>query len=426
MKNILLFILLFSFARPGLQAQLVYDDFQQPLQLDWQPLESKAVLHGEFSGPLPNPAAGGTNTSTQAGRYDKGVSPFSTLQIVSPAAFDLSTYSQLDLDVLSPASAVAGTTIVRMQVFSTASGVQQAEATIQTPGQWETLAFDFTGFADVTDIFEVRLVFDPGTTAPGQSWWVDNLRRNPVGNNPCAGIPVEPRIIDDFDCQRNYVQIYYGAADISVVDNPHPDADNPSAKVGKYNDPANNLYAGIGFQFAQAIDLSTYNQLHLKVWSTVANVPFLFKLEGSGPFVEIPATLTEANTWFTFDIDFSAANPVQHKNLVIFFNVANPQGGTYFLDDVQWKSATGVAPDLAVAPVRLSPNPAQDVLYVDNAEAGAAIQVFDAQGRLVRTLGPTDQPRVALDVADLAPGLYQLLARTAGGRLAGQAKFVKL
>src|SRR5262249_33477707 len=130
--------------------------------------------------------------------------------------------------------------------------------------------------------------------------------------------------------------IYYGADDVSVVNNPHLNNDNSSVKVGQYDDPDNEPFAGIGIEFPQAIDLSVYNQLQLKVWSPNANVPFLFKLEGNGPGVEIHDTLTEANKWFTFNIDFSGANPTLHNKVVIFFNVESNEGNTYYVDDIKW------------------------------------------------------------------------------------------
>ncbi|MFN8304353.1 MAG: T9SS type A sorting domain-containing protein [Saprospiraceae bacterium] len=328
--------------------QAPIEDFQgSATNLGWLPLDFVTALHGNFTGPTNNPAPGGVNTSTQTGCYSKGSSPNSTLQVLSINNFNLSNYPQFNIDVLSPATAVAGQTIVTMQLVSPISGNEAVQAKIQTPGEWETLKFDFSAFSAVTDFNEIRFLFDPNNANPGESWCVDNLRQSKTTTDPCADAVPNPNIVDDFECQRNYNQIFYGGADVSVINNPHLNNDNPSSKVGQYDDPDGEPYAGIGFEFAQPIDLSTYNQLSLKVWSANANVPFLFKLEGNGPGVEIFDTLTEANKWFTFNIDFSAANPTLHNKLVIFFNVANDQGGTYFVDDVKWgrKGYTGCVLD---------------------------------------------------------------------------------
>ncbi len=313
------------------------EDFQgNATNLGWLGLDGLSVLHGTFTGPTNNPAAGGINTSTQSGCYSKGTSALSTLQVLSVNAFDLSQYPQFNIDVLSPNTAVAGSTKVIMKLVSPVTGDEQIEVKIQHPGEWETLKFDFSNYSAITDFNEIRLLFDPNNSNPGESWCVDNLRQSKTTTDPCADVVPNPNIIDDFECQRNYNQIYYGASDVAVVNNPHLNNDNPSIKVGEYSDPDNEPYAGIGIEFAQPIDLSTYNQLQLKVWSPNANVPFLFKLEGNGPGVEIFDTLTDANKWFTFNIDFSAANPTLHNKLVIFFNVTNNDGNTYFVDDIKW------------------------------------------------------------------------------------------
>lgn len=316
------------------------EDFQgTELNLGWLPLDGNAPLHGNFSGPTANANPGGVNTSTQAGCYSKGASPFSTLQVLSVNAFDLSTFPQFNIDILSPATAVADQTSVTFQLVSATIGTVEATARVQTPGVWETLSFDFSTYGTTADFQEIHILFDPGTVAFGQSWCIDNLRQGLTTTDPCADVVPNPNIIDDFECQRNYTNIFYGADDLAVVNNPHLNADNQSIKVGEYNDPTG-AYAGIGFQFPASPDLSVYNQLQVKVWSPTANVPFLFKLQGGQGQYEVFDTSDVANKWHTFLIDFSNS-PGSFSNgtqLVIFLNVGNDAGGgTYYVDDVAWK-----------------------------------------------------------------------------------------
>jgi len=168
---------------------------------------------------------------------------------------------------------------------------------------------------------------------------VDNLRQGLTTTDPCVDVEPNINIVDDFECQRNYTNIFYGAEDLEVVNNPFINNDNQSLKVGEYNDPTG-AFAGIGFQFPASVDLSVYNQLQVKVWSPTANVPFLFKLEGGQGQYEVFDTSELANKWHTFLIDFSNS-PAGFSNpnkLVIFLNVLNDAGGgTYYIDDIQWK-----------------------------------------------------------------------------------------
>ena len=214
------------------------EDFQgTELNLGWLPLDLETTLHGNFSGPTDNSNPGGVNNSTKVGCYSKGASNFSTLQVLSAEAFDLSNYPQFNIDILSPTAAIADETEVTFQLISALTGSQSATAKIQTPGEWETLSFDFSAFTSTTDFQEIRILFDPGTVAIGQTWCIDNLRQGLTTTDPCVDVVPNINIVDDFECQRNYTNIFYGADDLAVVNNPFINNDNQSLKVGEYNDP---------------------------------------------------------------------------------------------------------------------------------------------------------------------------------------------
>ncbi len=313
----------------------VLEDFQGGQHLAWQPLDQNEVIHGTFSGPVANSMPNDVNNSTEVGCYTKGTSAFSTLQAISPVAnLDLSVYGQFNIDVLSPATGGS----VTMQLSSPTEGNKEATADITTPGEWETLHFDFSAYDAITNFAEIRLIFNPGTAAAGEGWCIDNLTQSKVTIDICAGVVPVPNIVEDFECQHNYSTIFYGADDLKTVNNPHLTPENGSLKVGEYTDPAG-AYAGIGFEFATAPDLSLYNHLKFQIWSPTVNVPFLIKLQGPTN-VEIFDTVTTANTWQKFDIDFSGAIGTEAKQIVIFFNVGNETGGgVYYIDNVQWARA---------------------------------------------------------------------------------------
>ncbi len=321
---------------------VVLENFQNALpNLGWQPLGQDDVAHGVFSAPVPNPNPNPVNNSTQVGCYSKGTSTLSTLQGINVTGnFDLSLLPQLNIDVLSPAAVAAGT-VVRMQLSSPTEGNKTVEDQITTPGQWETLNFDFSAFTSITDFSEVRIIFNPETAAAGQSWCIDNLRQGLVTTDPCAGVTPNPVIIDNFECQRNYDVVFYGANDLKVANNPYNQTvENPSLKVGQYTDPAGagTGYEGIGFRFPAPPDLSINNQLEVQVYSPFDNVPFLFKIQGNGANVEKRDTLPEKNKWYTFSIDFSSALGTAGNELVIFFNEASPTGGgVYYVDNIRWR-----------------------------------------------------------------------------------------
>lgn len=318
------------------------EDFQEtPLNLGWQPLNGDDVLHGAFTAPTGNTDPNTVNNSSQVGCYSKGVSPLSTLQAINlGGSFDLSAFPQFNVDVLSPDVLISGTK-VRMVLFSPTAGLKSAEVEVTTPGQWETMGFDYSAFSATTDFSEIYLIFNPDAAAAGESWCVDNLRQGVATVDPCVGVQPTPVIIDDFECQRNYTEIFYGAADITAINNPIPPTpDNSSLKVGEYKDPAGagTGYEGIGFRLPVPPDLSINNQLEVQVYSPFDNVPFLFKIQANGANVERRDTLPEKEKWHTFSLDFSGAVGTLGNELVIFFNEASATGGgTYYVDNVRWR-----------------------------------------------------------------------------------------
>jgi hypothetical protein len=310
------------------------EDFQDGISLGWQPLDQNSVLNGQFSGPTPNPDPDAVNNSTQVGCYTKGSSQFSTLQAFSLDTFDLTGYPQFDVDVYS----ATGSGTVLMQLFSATQGGKEAEAEYTDTGNWQTLSFDFSAFTGITDFQEIRLIFNPATAGQGQSWCIDNVRQSIVTADPCADVEPDPAIIDDFECQRNFLSIYYGTADLAVVNNPHITVENGSTRVGEYNDPEGpgTEYAGIGYEFAIPPDLTTLNQVTLQVWSPEPNVIVLIKLEG-GTAAERFDTITEANKWVTISGDFSDIGVNANTKLVLFFEPGSVDGGNqYFIDNLRF------------------------------------------------------------------------------------------
>ncbi|MBK8556717.1 MAG: T9SS type A sorting domain-containing protein [Lewinellaceae bacterium] len=125
------------------------------------------------------------------------------------------------------------------------------------------------------------------------------------------------------------------------MNNPHLTPANGSLKVGKYNDPAGQAYAGIGTELAAAPDLAVYNQLQMQVWSPNANIPVLIKMEGGNPQIEIWDTIRVANAWYKLNADFSSHVGTNNFKIVIFIDAGNDAGGgvTYFIDNLRWSRA---------------------------------------------------------------------------------------
>ena len=316
-----------------LVAQPPIEDFEPVARLTWTPLNNDAALHGSFA-VVANPApTSAVNNSANVGKYTKGTATISVLTSAL-SGFTLSADApQLNIQVYVPDS---GKT-VRVQFVSAATGTIEATATTTTKNAWENLAFDFSKAVGVTDISKINILFDPSTAASGKVFYFDNLIASKSTLNACLAVVPNLNIVDDYECQRNYVT---NTKEIKAIANPKITTANQSDKVGQYIDPVDQ-YSALVYEFPNGIDFSRFNQLNIKIWSP-AVVPLAFKVEGgTSPAVEKPTTVTKAGDWVTYITDFSALKGQNHKKLSIFFNFGiTPTSATdtYYIDDIQWKS----------------------------------------------------------------------------------------
>ena len=298
-----------------------------------------------------NPTVNATNNSPNVGRFTRGATAISVLTGALPTGFKVDAASpQVNLQVLAPAGSVGQK--VKIQLVSALQGSKEAEATIDSAGTWTNLGFDLSAAVGLTDIGSINILFNSGTAASGAIYYFDNLKLSKLTLNACLTVVPNPRILDDFECQRNGV--YGGGSDrLTVIANPQQGTLNPTDKVGRYADPADE-WSALSIVSTTALNLSKYNQLSMKVFAPRTGIPMLFKLEGgTSPAKEIWDTVRTANAWVTFNIDFSSVKANNYKNIAIFFNgsVANSGNDIYLIDDIQWKSEpiTGCALDFESA-----------------------------------------------------------------------------
>jgi len=305
-----------------------YETFENGNNLPWEGLD------GEFTGPVANPDSNSVNGSDYVGRYVKsGTHAYSLLLADRGTPFDLSILNQFHLNVRSQVPSQ-----VLLKLEGTGGNIERTK-NIGLTNEWQDYTFDFSSAADNQGLSKVILFFDPGVEMSADTYYFDNLKALPLG--PCKGVTLNPDMIDDFECNRNATYVN-GWDSLTVINNPAPDAVNTSAKVGQYVDPVTEQWAALLLDYQNPIDLSTKNQLNIKIWSPRV-VPILFKLEGSSsPPKEIFMDASAAGQWVQYAIDFSGEALASHSKIVLFFNAGqDPQAGDiYYIDDINWAEKT--------------------------------------------------------------------------------------
>jgi hypothetical protein len=241
----------------------------------------------------------------------------------------------------------------------------------------------------------------------------------------CDGITPDPVVVNDFECQRNY-PFGAGADKVSIINNPQPDADNDSEKVGAYFDPPADPWAALCVNFDAPIDLSTYNQFELQI-NSPADIPVLFKLEGgSSPAYETWLNTSAAGTWETLTANFSSQAAENHTRVCIFANggVEEPNEVTYLLDNLHWEMVSSVLyPTVDV--LEVSPNPVENLLYIRNPGSAVQFRLVNALGQTVLDQYAVGQEIVSMVMRDLHQGIYLLGAYNANGKLIANARIIK-
>jgi hypothetical protein len=307
------------------------EDFETTPKMTW------TSSTGTYA-PVVNPTVNATNNSPNVGKFTRGTTAISVLTGALPTGFKVDANSpQVNLQVLAPAGSVGQK--VKIQLVSALQGTKEAEATLDSAGTWTNLGFDFTAAVGINDISSINILFNSGTAASGAIYHYDNLKLSKLTLNPCVGIAPVLTTLDDYECQRNGV--YGGGLDrLTVTNNTQLGPLNSSTKIGRYADPADE-WSALSIVSTTALNLSKFNQLSMKVFAPRANTPILFKLEGgTSGAKEIFDTVRTANTWQTFNIDFSTVKANNYKNIALFFNAGNANTGNdiYLIDDIKWKS----------------------------------------------------------------------------------------
>ena len=124
-----------------------------------------------------------------------------------------------------------------------------------------------------------------------------------------------------------------------VTTNPSISGINTSANVAQIIRDGGAIYAGSKILLTDNLDFSTLTKLSMKVYTTAPiGTTIKFKLEGSGPSVDVDATTTVSGAWETLEWVF-VGTPNNLNEIVFMFDFGNVGDGTaastFYFDDVE-------------------------------------------------------------------------------------------
>ena len=280
-----------------------------------------------------NPDPSGANISDSVLKVtDNGTEPWDALIFDFGGPIDLTTTNYLRIKIL----ASRAVPLLAKLEGGTSPG-KEVWGAITVVGEWAEYVFDFSDQASANH--NKVVFFFNGNQNDGTAtdiYYIDDIRFAEF--DPCAGVIPDLSIVNNFECQQNYEPVC--CINFEIVANPTKAGINTSDAVLKVTDNGTEPWDALVFDLGAVINLSTKNQLKIKIWSSRA-VPLLAKLEGgtSGP-KEVWGDITTANAWTEYTFDFSDQAAANHKKIVLFFN-GNQTDGTaadiYYIDDLKWE-----------------------------------------------------------------------------------------
>jgi hypothetical protein len=383
-----------------------------------------------------NPLTSVANGSIQAGKYeDQPNEPWSALCYNFLATIDLEVYNQLSIMVLADQAAP-----VLLKLEGGSSPAAEIWTEYSTPGEWQKLSADFSGQAGM-DHQRVCFFLNGGNDHAGvvETYYLDNVALEHAPYDGC---------IMNFD-QAAFTSLEWkyfpsdNSGAFELVDNPDPSGINTSAKVGKAIEKASGEqpWQGMYTDLASYIDLSVTKLVKMKVWSPqVATVTM--KLENPatpgapGSSGDNTVANTKANEWEELTWDFSASpNPLpedgRYRRVTLIWDIVNVPTSdvTYYFDDIRLEGGSCTTTNVLETPqletLTVFPNPATDMLTVNNLGQVSRLEVRNLLGGLVSSVWVGNNSAAHLNIGELKAGMYVLAGFTIDGRLVANARFIK-
>ncbi|RMB59407.1 hypothetical protein EAX61_07400 [Dokdonia sinensis] len=296
-----------------------------------------------------NPTETGINTSLFVGQFIDGQSATDGITI-NYGTINLSENALFKFKVKSD---VTGALVVRLLGGNGATAV--ISSTVFGGDAWTQQELDFSDFED-GDFDQIMIIFNEGVETNGDDiYFIDDILFDKA-IDPCEDVQPDLSIINDFECQQNYLlgDPSQGESAVVVVPNPSASGINVSPFVGEYIDNGTEPFDNLLIDFQEVVDLMENSQFSIKVRSGIAG-QVIAKLEGGLMPLERTATIQQTNQWSELTFDFRDAQGAENTRLVLFFNAGATNGtetDSYFIDDLRFipfaEECEGVTPDLSI------------------------------------------------------------------------------
>ncbi|MFN0200101.1 MAG: T9SS type A sorting domain-containing protein [Bacteroidia bacterium] len=378
---------------------------------------------------MSNPLSAGINTSTTVQQMIKNADQvWGGTKMFLASTLDFTTNNTFKMKVLSPRT---GCPVLFKLEDATGNIFVEKTTLTSVANQWEELSWSFVGAASGT-YNSIVIIYDLGVMGDGSpnfTFYQDDINFVQGGGGGLNQI--------DLPITFEATNVDYSVTDFGgnfTVLGPDPtNAANTVAITTK--GPGSEFWAGTTAStpagLANVIPFTTTDRtMRVRVYSPDAGIPIRLKAEVHGQqnqSVETDVMTTVANQWEYLTFDFNnhvSGTPAFDPNLPydlvsIFFNFgttgAIAGSKTYYWDNLMYSTFSAIESPFT-ASVKITPNPAQNELFVQLGEIPAnqvqGYTLIDMTGS-VKMKGELTQN--ALNISNLASGIYSLQILTETG-----------
>lgn len=281
---------------------------------------------------LANPDATGINKTGMVSKFTKtsGAETWAGSFFEPGSVLDFDTFSNIKVKTWSPKSGI----VVKVKLENAdASVTHEVDVTNTKANEWEELTYDFSG-APAADYVRIVIFFDFGNPGDGSVYYYDEIE---LANDGSSVVP--PMGIQNFEGDAPAFTVFGNIANIEVVANPDVSGTNTTANVAKLIKTSGaETWAGSFFEVGSALDLATYKNIKVNVWSPKSGVVVKLKLENADASIvhEVDVTNTKASAWEELTYDFSGAPAADYVRVVLFFDFGNSgDDAVYYYDEFE-------------------------------------------------------------------------------------------
>lgn len=273
------------------------------------------------------PAGGGAGRSFRVLRSGGQSYALGVIETTVPVT---ATRRLLTAQVYSPLAGIPIAMKLEGPAGANSGDVQANEAVV---AGWQTLTWTFAGGLASQSFNKLVLLPRLGTVdpAPGQAYYFDNLSLGDV-----AALPVTGTVLANFDDLSPTAVGFDGAEGSSVEAGPAGGGSGRSFRVLRFG---GQTYA-LGVVEVAVPFTATRRSLSAQVYSPLAGIPMVLKIEGAGGLTtpEVPANEAVVAGWQTLTWTFTSANPSLSYTKIVLLprlgTVDQPPGQAYYFDNI--------------------------------------------------------------------------------------------